>query len=238
MNASISPKTRRKALFKGTNGESIRPQNMRKALLVCGTLSSVLYAAMNVAAAMLYKGYSSVSQTVSELSAVGAPTRAFWVAMGTFYTFLFIAFAWGVRQVADGNRSLRITSNLLLVYGLVCLAWPFAPMHQREVLAAGGGTWSDTMHIVLSMVTVPLMLLSIGFGAAAFGKPFRIYSISSLVVLCFFGVLTGIDGPKVAKNLPTPWLGIWERILIAVFLLWVVVLASILIRRKVAPTIK
>lgn len=98
--------------------------------------------------------------------------------------------------------------------------------------AAGGGTLSDTLHIVFSMVTVPLMLLAIGFGAAAFRREFRIYSIASLVILCFFGVLTGIDGPKIAKNLATPWIGFWERILIAVFLLWVIVLAVILIRSK------
>ena len=46
-------------------------------------------------------------------------------------------------------------------------------MHQREVLAAGGGTLSDTMHVVLGGVTVFLMFLAIGFGATAFGKRFR-----------------------------------------------------------------
>jgi hypothetical protein len=103
-------------------------------------------------------------------------------------------------------------------------------MHQREVLAAGGGTMTDTMHILFAMVTVPLMALEIGFGAAAFGKRFRIYSIISLAILIVFGILTGLDGPAIGKNLPTPFIGIWERINIGVFLLWVVVLA-IVVRR-------
>jgi len=47
----------------------------------------------------------------------------------------------------------------------------------RRSLAAGGGTWTDTMHIVLAMVTVPLMLVAIGVGAAALGKRFRYYSM-------------------------------------------------------------
>jgi hypothetical protein len=47
----------------------------RKALLVCGILSSLLYVVMNVFVPMQWQGYSSASQTVSELSAIGAPTR-------------------------------------------------------------------------------------------------------------------------------------------------------------------
>ena len=31
-------------------------------------------------------------------------------------------------------------------------------------------------------------------------------------------------------NLPTPWIGLWERINIIVFLMWVVVLATVLWR--------
>jgi hypothetical protein len=31
-------------------------------------------------------------------------------------------------------------------------------------------------------------------------------------------------------NLPTPWIGLWERINISVFLMWVVVLAAYLCR--------
>ena len=113
-------------------------------------------------------------------------------------------------------------------HGVIGLAWP--PMHQRAVLATGGGTLTDTMHIVFAMVTVLLMLLAIGFGAAAFGKRFRLYSIATMVILVAFGALTGLDGPRIAANLPTPWVGIWERINIGVFLLWVVVLAITLLR--------
>jgi hypothetical protein len=41
-----------------------------------------------------------------------------------------------------------------------------------------------------------------------------------------------LDGPRIAANLPTPWVGLWERINIGVFLLWVVVLAIALLRRR------
>jgi hypothetical protein len=42
--------------------------------------------------------------------------------------------------------------------------------------------------------------------------------------------LTTLNAPRIGANLPTPWVGVWERINIGVFLLWVVVLAMTLLR--------
>ena len=197
----------------------------RKILLVCGILSSMLYVAMNVIAAMLYEGYSSASQTVSELSAIGAPTRPLWLLLGIPYTLLATAFGWGVWASAGRNRPLRVVGGLMVAYGVIGLFWP--PMHMR----GAEFTLTDTMHIVFATATVLLMLLSIGFGAAAFGKRFRLYSINTMVILVVFGILTGLDSPRISANLPTPWIGVWERISIGAFLLWIVVLAVRLLPR-------
>ena len=202
----------------------------RTILLICGILSSLLYVAMNVFVPMQWEGYSPASQTVSELSAIGAPTRPLWVPLGVAYTLLVAAFGWGVWASARQNRPLRVVGGVMVAYGVIGLAWP--PMHLREVLAAGGGTLTDTMHIVFAMVTVFLMLLAMGFGAAAFGKRFRLYSIATMVILFAFGALTGLDAPSIQANLPTPWVGVWERINIGVFLLWVVVLATMLLSAR------
>jgi hypothetical protein len=200
----------------------------RKALLVCGIASSLLYALMIWT--IRYEGYTLVSQVPSELTAIGAPTQRLWALLGSIYTLLVAAFGWGIWRSAGRNRSVRIVGGLVLAYASLGLLWPFAPMHQREVLAAGGGTLSDTMHVALGAVTVFLMFLAIGFGARAFGKRFRLYSIASIVVLLAFGMLTFLDAPRLEANLPTPWIGLWERINISAFLLWVVALAIVLWR--------
>jgi hypothetical protein len=180
--------------------------------------------------AIRYEGYNPLSQVPSELTAIGAPTRTLWAQLGWIYTGLVTAFGLGLWRSARRQRYMRILGGLVLAYASLGLLWPFAAMHQREVLAAGGGTLSDTMHVVLGSVTVFLMFLAIGFGAAAFGKPFRLYSIASIVVLLAFGGLTFVEAPRLGANLPTPWIGLWERINISVFLLWVVVLAALLWR--------
>ena len=59
------------------------------------------------------------------------------------------AFGWGVLASSRRDRHLRAAGGLLVAYGVIGLAWP--PMHLREVLAAGGGTLTDTMHIVFAM---------------------------------------------------------------------------------------
>jgi len=65
--------------------------------------------------------------------------------------------------------------GLLVADGVVGLAGPFSPIHLREALAAGEGTLTDTVHGIITMVLVLFMLLAIGFGAAAFGRWFRLY---------------------------------------------------------------
>jgi len=206
-------------------------------LLFCGIFSSLLYVAINIFIPMQYPGYNATSQTVSELSAIGTPTRTIWVILCSFYTLLVVAFGWGVWKSGARKPSLRTTGALLIIYGTIGLAWP--PMHQRAVLAASGGTLTDTMHIVFTFITVLLMLGAMGFSTASLGKRFRIYSIATILVLFVFGALTGMAAPQLEANLPTPWIGVWERISIGAYLVWVVVLAITLLRaEKVSGSIK
>ena len=205
----------------------------RKYLLFCGIAASLLYIAMNIFIPFLDKEYNWVTQTVSELSAVDAPTRPLWFPLGIAYTLLLAAFGWGVFKSADRKLSLRTVGILLIINGLIGLTW--SPMHQREVLAAGGGTFTDTWHIVMSVITVLLMFLSIGFAANTFGKGFRVYSIITILVFIVFGILTFAEAPNVDKNLPTPYIGLWERINIAAFMSWLIVFSNKLLRLEKKP---
>jgi Protein of unknown function (DUF998) len=208
-----------------------RREAMQDIWLVCGVASSLLYFAMNIIVPMQLPGYHQASQVVSELSAVGAPTRPLWVVLGIFYTLLVTAFGWGVRMAAGGDRRLRIAGTLIAVYGATGIAWVFAPMHSREVLAAGAGTFEDTMHLVLGGVTEVIYLFALGLAASALGAAFRLYSIATFFTLVAFGVPMFRLAPHVSRNEPTPLIGVWERLNIGVFMLWIVVLAIVLLVR-------
>ncbi len=209
----------------------------RKVLLFCGLLAPLLYVSTDIIAAANYQGYSYTAQTVSETFAIGAPTRPFVVVRGIAFSFLVFAFGLGVRSVREA-RPLRIAGNLLSTLATVDLAGPFTPMHQRAVLATGGGTLTDTLHIVLASVDVLLIVLVMGFGSTALGKWFRVYSYGTIAVVVLFGCLAGIDGPRVSANQPTPWVGLTERASIYAFMLWMAVTAIVLLRLRAARATK
>jgi hypothetical protein len=221
-----APELRRDAAEKGSRTKLL------SVLLACGIAASLVYVAANVLAAMQWEGYSSTNQAVSELSAIGAPSRALMVTLLLAHSVLALAFGMGVLWSAGRNRALRITGWLLVGVGAVDLAAPFFPMHMRGV----EGSLTDTMHILVTGVTVLLILSAIGFGAAAFGKRFRLYSLVTLVTTIVFGAVAGMQGPEIGANEPTPWHGVYERINVGGYLLWMAVLAVLLLRDRNRPS--
>lgn len=205
----------------------------KKILLIGGAVTFPLYLGLDTLAALLYDGYNYKDQTPSELSAVGAQTRSLWIPVAAVYSVLMMGFGVAIWASAGQKRALRIIAVFGAAIGLLGLVgWPFAPMHQREVLAAGGADLRDTMHLILAAADATLFLLSMAFGAAAFGKRFRLYSIATIAVVLVFGFLTSLGAPEVQDNDPTPWLGIEERIAVFGSMLWYTVLAVALLRRQ------
>ena len=197
-------------------------------LLVAGVLCALLYLTADLVSASRYPGYSIRDQAISELSAIGAPTKGLWASMMVAYQILFFFFAVGVLRAAKGNRALRITGALLLALGLIGVLWTFFPMHQR----GDEFNWSDVGHIIMSAVTVLLTLSYIAVGAFALGPRFRLYSFATLVAVVGAGALTFAWAPRISANEPTPWLGLVERVIIYGYLLWLAVLAVALLRRS------
>jgi hypothetical protein len=201
----------------------------RKVLLACGIVSSLVYLSLDLAALLRYPGYDFFSQTISELSAIGAPSRSLIVALGSTYDVLLIAFGLGVWLSAGNERALRVAGALLIAAAVFGSFWP--PMHMR----GAGITRTDTLHILWTAGWLLLTMAAMGFAGAALGKRFLSYTIATIVVVLLFGALTGLQGPRIPANLPTPWAGITERINIGAFLLWIVVLAVELWPRQARP---
>jgi hypothetical protein len=203
-----------------------------KALLACGIVAPLVYLASDVIAGMRWDGYSFRDQTISELNAIGAPTRALTIALGLAgYTFM-VAFGLGVWRSAAVNRRLRLVGGALVVIGVLSLwAVPFASMHVREAEES----LTDTLHLVGGAIVLPLLLV-IGSGAAVFGKWYRFYSIATIAVMLAFGVWAGLDGAAITDNLATPWVGVKERISVYAYQLWLVVFAITLVRGHLAAS--
>ena len=190
-------------------------------LLICGIIAPLLYIYTDILLGLSWSSYKFSSQAISELSAIGAPTRISWIVMTFLYSPLIMVFGIGVWKIAKNSRPLRITGVLLAIWGFLGYIWLLFPMHLRGAI----GSTTDTMHLVMSAITVLLMTSFIGFGSTVLGKKFRFYSISTILTMLIFGAIVGQQAPRVAAQLPTPLMGIMERISVYSPILWVLILA-------------
>jgi hypothetical protein len=211
----------------------------RKLLLACGVLAALVWMGTDIYASLRYAGYRYPFQVISDLSAVGAPSRAFVNQFDLAYVVLKIAFAVGVWVSADQKRALRLAAGALLASGVVDLVVFFFPWNPGEP----GGSFSNVMHSILAGgANVLLMLTAIGLGAGADSTWFRLYSYGTLLVLLVSGGMmalldTGpLDASTLSANLPPPWFGLTERINAYGFVLWMIVLALVRLGQRPAGT--
>lgn len=199
----------------------------RKILLICGILSSLLYVIADLLAVMQWKGYSYINQAVSELSAIGAPTRPLIMVLFSLYNVLVIAFAIGVLITVGKKRFLRIAAIMLVIYAVVGeVTLLFSPMNLRGSAMAA----NDVGHITLTAVEVLSIVLFIAFGSGADGKWFRVYSIATIVILMAGGIITGMLSTQMtAEASSTPCAGVSERVNIYGTMLWILMLAITLL---------
>jgi hypothetical protein len=195
-------------------------------LLACGLLSSVLYVATDIVGSLSYRGYDYAGQSISEMSAIGAPTASMLVPFYLAYSVLVTAFGCGLWSVSYARTGLRRCGGLVIAVGLLGFAWPEFPMHMRGQT----GSFTDTMHLALGGLDSLLIGLAMAFGAGTFGRPFRIYTWSSIALMLTFGAATSTFVPGVDAGAATPGLGILERLCLGTYLLWFATLSVMLLR--------
>lgn len=201
---------------------------LKAILLTCGILSSVLYILTDLVSVGIWSDYHYASQTVSELFAIDSPIRTFVIICFIIYAFLIFAYGTGIWLTSDGKRSLKVAAILIIGKEILGLTGTlFFPIHLRGV----EGNYSDIMHgIVTAAGVFFFMFPAMIAGAVTFKGTFRIYSIVTMTLFIFFGILTGTMQPLYAANLPTPMMGIWERINIYGYMLWIVILSIKLLK--------
>lgn len=205
------------------------PLGVRKALLVCGIVASLIWLGTDVLAALSYEGYRYPFDPISGLTAIDAPTRPFVVLLDILYALFKITFALGVWASAGQLRALRITAALLLAFGLIDLIANFFPWNPAESV----GTFANLIHGILTgALPIPLIVLAIGIGANADGRWFRFYSYGTLLVMILMGVSPLLGGFHIADNQPPEWFGAVERVNGYGFMLWMMALAIILLRHR------
>ncbi|HEU5422904.1 MAG TPA: DUF998 domain-containing protein [Nitrolancea sp.] len=202
-----------------------------KVLLGCGVIASAWWVAADVIASLRYPGYSYLDQTVSELSAEGAPTRAFLMAVNAVpFAALLAAFGLGVWALSRA-RAGRVIGGLLAGSAVVgLLGGILFPMMMR----GAEGDLRNAMHAPYGAVSMLLFVLMFGFGAKLLGTRFRYYTYGTIAVWFVFGVLMALQSGRMVADEPTPWMGLEERISVYATMLWFAVLSVGLLRTEAA----
>jgi len=196
---------------------------LQKILLSCGILAPLLYIGTDLLAGKLNEGYNFYAQSMSDLSAIGSPTRALLIVLTLLASFFMIAFGVGVWQIAGPAIFSRIVAGLILgnaIFGLV--ATLFFPNRFGERPEFG------TVGVVLMFISVLCFLFAMIFGAVAFQNWMRILSIAvpvSYLLLAIFRFTTASSSAEGGVIL----IGIQERTMAYSFLVWVIVLAIYLL---------
>jgi hypothetical protein len=200
-------------------------------LFMCGVIAPLLFVFMAILGGAIRPDYSHIGDTVSELLSPGSPNRLLLSIIFTIYALLMALFGigilWFIRRSEQSTPIGIIGASLFIAAGLINVA--IATLYPQDPWGSPP-TFAGEMHMNLSGVIGLLQLLSISllglwFRRAEIFPGFGAYSFLTagavILLVGFFLMMAG-----------TPIMGLAERILILVGLLWTFVLALWMVSRR------
>lgn len=185
--------------------------NMKKSLInwlgLLGVVSLLSYTAAVVFSPLAYPGYNWMSQAVSDLMAINAPSLTLWNQLSSLYGVAgLVSIMMVCVFIKDRlNKPIRIG-----IYLFAVMNWVSSVGYTMFPLTESGfaGTFQDIMHVVVTVLVVLLSIVSllvIMFGGYC-EKKYRSLAIWATIALAF--MLIGAIGVNVV---PSSYVGIPER---------------------------
>ena len=205
-------------------------------LLWSGVVAGLLYTAIVVVGGVITPGYSHVTQPVSSLYESGSANGAAIALAFVVYNVFAVAFGIGVARFAKtigGPRARAgigagVTLVLTGIAGAIDDVFPQDPIGD-PITTVGG------LHIafagIASLTTIVATVLAVAWLLARpNARGFSIYSIVSFAVILCSGPITAA---QTAAN--SPQMGLFERITIFTFVIWMLALSAYLAMRRGNP---
>jgi hypothetical protein len=195
-------------------------------LLGCGLAAPLLFLVTDLFAIARAPGYRPMRESISELTAVGAPTRPLVTALRVTGDALLAAFATGVMVTAGDNRALEATGRLVAANAaLDAVATAALP---RDYASP---TWAprNTANTLLMAAGVGCFMAAMGTGGVALRGRFRAFSPG---IPLSYGLLTALSLLFRSRDEPPSSTGAQERTMAYSYQVWIAVLAGLLLRRR------
>jgi hypothetical membrane protein len=188
--------------------------------IVAGLAAPLVYAATVAVFGNLTPGYSHVANAISELNLPNAPLRRAVDGAFVLYNLLLILFALSLRRnfVERGARVSPLAALFLFLTGLGGLA--MTTLFTMDPVGSEP-TFGGQMHLILAGALSVGTILSVYFFARSLrrrGEWPRLagYSFFTLFVILVSGAFAAFAAWRGA-----PVVGLWERITIGAFLVWI-----------------
>lgn len=191
--------------------------------LYCGIAAAILTLGTDRLAGRLWKGYSFIEQSMSDLSAAGSPVRSLVAGLTLVTSALMIAFGVGIWQAAGQALLGRIVSICVIgnaAAGLVATLFFPNRFGERPVFGSPG--------VLIMFSSVLFFILAILFGAAAYSGWMRILSAAIPAGYVLLAILRFASAAPTTGQAVT-LIGAQERTMGYSYLIWVVSLAVYLL---------
>jgi Protein of unknown function (DUF998) len=193
-----------------------------------GALAPLVYLIAVVLGGVLTPGYSHLAGPVSALIMTGAPAAAVLIPLFALYNALLMAFAFTMRE-ALRDRGVHVSLIGPIALAVVALAGVLMLLYPMDPLGVPL-TESGRLHVWFAGLAAFFSMVAVLFTAAALRRHpdwqgLAWYSYASFVVIA----VAGMWAATTASDL-SPLMGLAERVVIAAFLQWLLVIAVTLAR--------
>jgi len=192
---------------------------MNRLAAIAGLGAPSAYLATVLVGGALTPGYSHLTQPVSALFQGSAPLAAPVSAAFVIYNLLLMAFAIGLFRTLPGP------ATMILLNGAIGLVIELFPMDAPGAAMSFAGA----IHIGLAAALVLTCTLAMGWAALEYRARHPHLFWSTLTLLAIMLVAGGIAAQ--AAVIGWSWLGLFQRLTIAAYLVWVALLALTFERR-------
>jgi drug/metabolite transporter (DMT)-like permease len=206
---------------------ALQPARLERAVAWSCAFAPPVVVATIVAATRLTPGYSSISETLSQLAVDGRPHPRI-VAAGLVVAALMLeGFAWALgRRLADRARGTRI-AVLIAVAGVAVAAAAF--IHDDPNVPHGPATASGAIHGGLASVAFGSLIVALFL----FVRALRVEPVASRVAAYSMriGVVCAVVGTIFEIQVVQSIEGLLQRVFVSLFIVWIeVVIFGYLLR--------
>lgn len=200
---------------------------------LAGAVSAVVYAAHVVLGGILWNGYSHLTQTISELTADGAPNAELLRVFTTVYGILALVFSVCLVFTLRKFHAKRVA----VVGAVLLLVMEFASLVGYGLFPLRGGTEMDPEnmgHLIVTGIVVvctisSVLLVGLGLVKTPGFKALGVFSIVCAAIIVVSGGMTPV---AIATELPVG--GLIERLNIFTLQTWVFVMSVSMLRKRSA----